>query len=156
MTVKYKIDRSYVKGVRDMIADCDTNLKDCSELFEDVMKEVFIPSTEKTFDAEGRPAAWKPLSTEPNGGYARRKMRAIGHTRILVYSEDLRDSVAMADAREYSIRDVGPRRVAFGTERPWAAVHQKTRPFLLIQDEDYEKILDLTVDWLVKAGRYEE
>jgi len=152
MAVKYKLDRSYVKSVRDLLEDCDTNLKDCSELFEDVMKEVFIPSTEKTFDAEGRPAAWKPLTE----AYAKRKQAKIGHTRILVYTETLHDSVALADAREYAYREIGERRIAFGTTRPWAAVHQKTRPFLLIQDEDYEKILDLTVDWLVKAGRYEE
>lgn len=152
MAVKFKLDRSYVKDVRDLIADCDTSLADCAELFDDVMLDVFIPSTEKTFEAEGRPVAWKPLDE----AYAKRKAVKVGHTRILVYSDALINSVADVTGDEYSVREIGPRRILFGTTRPWAAVHQKNRPFLLIQDEDYSKILDMTTEWLVKTGRYAE
>ena len=97
--VNVRLDRTFVKQVRDTLGGVERKLDDCSELFEDFVKEVFVPSADKTFDAEGRPLAWKPLSE----AYALAKARRVGHTRILVYSEKLLDSVGTA---------LGTRRVA--------------------------------------------
>lgn len=150
--VNIRIDRGFVKQVRETLGGVERKLDDCSELFEDFVKDVFVPSADKTFDAEGRPAAWKPLSE----AYALQKARKVGHTQILVYSEKLRDSVATASANEYAVREYGERRMLFGTTRPWAYVHQENRPFLVVQDEDYRQILDMTTEWLTLTGRYAE
>lgn len=158
MSVKYRFDRSDLKTIRDMLGDTGRSLADCTELFWDIQAEVFVPSAAQTFDAGGRPVGWPSLSE----AYALRKARAVGHTQILVWSESLMDSVASESGNEYSVREVGKHRMLFGTERPWASVHQDgggsvpARPFLIVQDEDYEKILDMSVDWLLQNGRYAE
>jgi phage gpG-like protein len=156
--VQYKFDRSALKKIRDTLKGCETSLADCEELFVDIRNDVFIPSARKTFDAEGRPTSWPALSE----AYALAKARKVGHTRILVWSESLMDSVASESGTEFSVWEEGPRRMIFGTERPWASVHQEgggnvpARPFIVVQDEDHETILDMSVEWLMKEGRYEE
>lgn len=157
MKTTLRFDRSDIRNVRDMVGAAGVSLKNCSELFQDVIDDVQIPSAARTFDAEGRPQRWQALSE----AYALRKARRVGHTQILVYGGDLRESVATEKGNRYTVREVGPRRMLFGTKRPWAEVHQvggsrvPTRPFLVIQNEDLEKMLDMTLDWVIKTGRYE-
>jgi len=156
--VKYRFDRSLLKQLRDQLAGVERSLADCEELFIDIRSDVLVPSASKTFDAGGRPSTWEPLSE----AYALRKARRVGHTQVLVWSETLRDSIASESGNQYSVWDTGPHRMLFGTEVPYAAAHQygyapnnlPERPFLLIQDEDYDKILDMSMDWLMETGRY--
>lgn len=158
--VQFKFTRSHLKEIREQLG-LETSLKDCSELFQDFMDEVYIPAAADQFDAEGLPDTWHPLSPK----YALRKARLIGHTQILVYSGDLRDSLGSKEGNEYSVRKIGPRRMLFGTTRPFAAVHQygsnrkmniPSRPYLVLLDDDYERMLDMSIDWLAKIGRYEQ
>jgi phage gpG-like protein len=97
-----------------------------------------------------------------NEKYALRKAAAIGHTRILVWSETLMESVTTESGTQFSVRDVGKRRMTFGTTVPYAAVHQHgstdgttpARPFLVMQTEDYEAMLDRTIDYILSVGDY--
>lgn len=150
MATGIRIDRSDIKRVRDLFDGLEASLKDCSPLFTSILRDVLVPSARDTFDAEG--PGWRPLSV----AYARRKARAIGYTQILVWSGDLRDSVASESGNEFSIREIGPRRMKFGTTRPWSEVHQATRPFLVVLDADYDEILNLSVDFFLSQRDFEQ
>ena len=146
-----RFDRSEIKKIRDLFDELDRTLVDATDLFTDIQQKILIPSAAKTFEAEGRPTKWKPL----NAAYARHKRAKLGHTKILVWSGDLRNSVATEAGNEFSIRDVGPYHMKLGTTRPYAEVHQKSRPFLVVLDDDYEAIIDRAIDWFVQTGDYE-
>jgi len=156
--VAIRLDRTDMKRIAALFEGVSTRLVNFAPLYEDIIDYVLVPSAAKTFDAEGRPDAWAPLSPS----YALRKAKAIGYTQILFWDGDLHDSLATKDGNKYSVRLAGQNRLQFGTTRPWAAVHQDgdathpARPFVVIQDDDYDTILDMSADYLMGRGLYKD
>lgn len=156
--VAVRMDRTDMKRIAALIEGASTKLVNFAPLYEDIIDYVLVPSAAKTFDAEGRPDGWAPLSPK----YALAKARKLGYTQILFYDGFLHDSLATKEGNQYSVRLAGQNRLQFGTTRPWAAVHQDgdathpARPFVVIQDDDYDTILDMTSDYLMSRGLYRD
>lgn len=76
--------------------------------------------TNKNFTSEGRRGggSWKRLATST--------ILRKGHSQILVETGDLIDSLTMP-GHEYSILNFTPEGLEYGTDRPWAFVHQHGR-----------------------------
>ena len=93
-------------------------------------------SVRRTFEAEGRPLPWTPLSPQ----YAARKARTWG-TPILVRKGDLLDSLT-EEGNPYVLLHITPRALQYGSTLPYFRAHQygtdrlPARPMLVLQRQD--------------------
>jgi phage gpG-like protein len=99
-------------------------------------------SVRRTFEAEGRPSPWAPLSPK----YAAWKARVWG-TPILVRKGDLRDSLT-EEGNPYMLLRITPRALQYGSTLPYFRAHQHglpernlpARPMLVLQRQDRAQI----------------
>jgi len=90
---------------------------------------------------------WAPLSEVT--------IKRKGHNRRLYETGDLIDSV-MDSSAEHAIRNTDSFTLEFGTNRPWAAIHQEgsadgripQREFLGLDDQSLEEVQEIMADAL--------
>lgn len=139
---------------------------DLSEAWQQVAVDVLYPSIMANFDAEGRPVRWQSLSE----AYRARKEAIWGPKPILQASELLLESMSGPDATPYNITIYEPQQLTIGLRADtggragifYALFHQSRgdrssnlprRPFLMIQAEDVEPIIQIVQAHIVRAWR---
>jgi phage virion morphogenesis protein len=116
---------------------------------------VIVRSVQKNFEAGGRPNAWIPSQRVLTGLVKKShgEMGAGGGKTLIVqgWAGGLLGSIHSNASRD---------EVKIGTPKIYGAVHQfgwaerniPARPFLVIQDEDWDTIIRKTETWMTKAG----
>lgn len=111
------------------------------------VKEVMVPSIRANFDAEGRPTPWAPLSA-----YTLTRKIANGQGTKILYATGALKRVASQinmwtiTTEEAIIQDL-PDKVWYGKVHQSGNKKIPARPFLIIQDEDSDAIVQIFVDW---------
>ncbi len=158
-----------VRAVQAAIDGTIKKLRNMKGVWDQVGFEV-LNSIEDNFDAEGRPEKWQPLAPatiegkvrkfggrKKRGGLRAVTARKLGGNKILTDSGDLRRSIV------HKADSMG---VTIGSTKEYAAIHQfggqcgrgrsvtiPARPYLMLQDGDHEKIVDLLEASLAKEWK---
>lgn len=169
MAINSKIDAGPVTiefspplgAIIDALTQIDRDLSNMRTPLTDSVKKVVIPSIDANFEAGGRPP-WQPLSPET---LERRAREGTGE-RLLQVTGAMRQA-----ATQFSRWDVGTEEAQIsnwpanqlikvavhndGTDRagPNRTNHIPARPFLLLQDEDADKITEIFLDWVELRAR---
>jgi phage virion morphogenesis protein len=125
------------------------------------IRQVMIPSIRKNFEEEGRPP-WLPLS---EATIEIREREGFASGPILQRTGNLRRSATqlniwVIDSEKAYIREL-PARSWYGTIHQGGAAGKAmslrapipARPFLLIQDEDADKIQEVFIEWVAERAR---
>lgn len=108
-------------------------------------------SIDRNFRYQGRPRKWVPLSP------VTLQLREHGGDRILEDTGHLRASIehrVVGDHVEVGTNLIKARLLQFGDpvhRFGHAIVRIPPRPFVMIQDEDRDKILEMVKDWVMKT-----
>lgn len=145
--MKLKYDMIGVKSVVRSIRRTRNAVKTMTS-FMKVIGGFIIESVNRNFKAGGRPP-WAEL-TEATIARRRRGPRP-GKPRILRDSGVLMASIGRPNKKGFY--ELKPLSVAVGTNVPYAKYHQPTRPFMLLQKADEERILKAGLEHLEKADK---
>lgn len=145
-----------IADIQAALMEIDRDLSNMRTPLTASIKQVIIPSIDANFEAGGRPT-WEPLSTETLG---RRAREGTGEKLLQV------TGMMRTVATQFSRWDVGTEEAIIsnwpanqfvkvavhnsgGDHAGWSHnVHIPARPFLMIQDEDADKIVDIFMAWM--------
>lgn len=160
-----------VGEVVQMIRMVEARLDDPTPLMQDVLL-VLIRSTQLTFEAQGRPDRWDDLAESTERARFRKADKGRGSLAALGGMQILRDSGLLAMSlgagasgeftHPYGFGEADKFTAVLGTNRPGAEAHQLGYPtgnipqriFILFQEQDYEDIETMTMDYFLVQGPY--
>jgi len=165
------------KDVQEMLQRIQTRLGGDKELLMRAIGETAVTSINKNFERGGRPHRWKPSHrVEKKGGET---LVNNAHLKKSIHPEATNDSVVIgtADVRAATLH-FGAKQGSFGvfesrikehfrrsesgeikkvkahTRRqalPWGDI--PPRPFMLVQDEDWEEIRNTIIEYIMNPGK---
>jgi len=162
-----KIDAGYVtmeinpplERIREDLREIGRDLSNMRTPLRESVQRVVIPSIDANFQAGGRPP-WQPLTAQT----VERRVRQGTGTKILQETGKLRQTATQFSRWEIGTEEAHianwpegvkerARTAEYGA-REWKSGRQiPPRPFLLIDDQDADKIEGIFLDWMERRAR---